>query len=97
MKRATVVANREEQLFRAQSEIVAVSGFHVGRRLVGSWTLDLEPPVKRNGVAAGSRAESLELGAIGPTVHETLILVWTLQQEFGGDICAHMRQKSANR
>jgi len=48
-----MVANREKQMFRAQSEIVAVSGFHAGRTLVvGSWILDLEPPVKRNGVAA---------------------------------------------
>ena len=86
MKRPTMVAKREKQMLRAQSEIVAVSGFHAERRLVGSWTLDLEPSVKRNVVPAGSRAESLELSAIAPAVHETLILVWTLQQEFGGDI-----------
>jgi hypothetical protein len=89
VKRPTMVANGEKQMFRAQSESGAVSGFHAERRLVGSWTLDLEPPVKRNVVPAGSRAESSELDAIGPAVRETLILVWTLQQEFGGDICAH--------
>ena len=83
-------------MLRAQSEIVAVSDFHAGRRLVGSWTLDLEPPVKRNVGPVGSCAESLELSAIGPAVRETLILVWALQREFGGDICAQMRQKSAN-
>jgi hypothetical protein len=66
-------------MFQAQSEIVAVSDFHAGRRLVGSWTLDLEPSFKRNVVPAGSRAESLELHAIGPAVHETLIFVWTLR------------------
>jgi len=82
-----MIANGENQILRAQSEIVAVSGFHGGARLVGSWTLDGEPPVKRN---------VLELGAIDLAVHETLTLGWTLQQEFGGDICAHMRQKSAN-
>jgi hypothetical protein len=91
-----MIANGENQILRAQSEIVAVSGFHGGARLVGSWTLDGEPPVKRNVVPAGSPAESLELGAIDLAVHETLTLGWTLQQEFGGDICAHMRQKSAN-
>ena len=95
VKRLTIVAEGVEQMLRA-SESAAVSGFHAGRGLVGGWTLDLEPPVKRNIVPAGSRAESSELGAIGPAVRETLILVWTLQQEFGGDICAHMRQKSAN-
>jgi hypothetical protein len=89
VKRPTMVANGEKQMFRAQSESGAVSGFHVGGSLVGSWTLDLEPSVKRNVVPAGSRAESSELDAIGPAVRETLILVWTLQQEFGGDICAH--------
>ena len=79
VKRPTMVANGEKQMFRAQSESGAVSGFHVGGSLVGSWTLDLEPPVKRNVVPTGSRAESLELHAIGPAVHETLILVWTLR------------------
>jgi hypothetical protein len=74
-----MVANGEKQMFQAQSEIVAVSGFPAGRRLVGSWILDLEPSVKRNVVPVGSRAESLELHAIGPAVHETLILVWTLR------------------
>jgi len=79
VKRPTMVANGEKQMFRAQSESGAVSGFHVGGSLVGSWTLDLEPPVKRNVVPTGSRAESLERHAIGPAVHETLILVWTLR------------------
>jgi len=86
VKKPTMVANGEKQMLRAQSEIMAVSGSHAGRRLVGSWTLELEPPVKKNVVPAGSRAGSLELSAIGLTVRETLILVWTLQQEFGGDI-----------
>jgi hypothetical protein len=62
-------------MFQARSEIVAVSGFHAGRRLVGSWMLDMEPTVKRNVVPAASRAESLELGAVGLTVQDTLILV----------------------
>ncbi len=78
------------------SESAAVSGFHAGRGLVDGWALDLEPPVKRNEVPAGSRVESLELSAMVPAVREPLILVWTLQQEFGGDICARVRQKSAN-
>jgi hypothetical protein len=79
VKRPTMVATGEKQMFQAQSEIAAVSGFHAGRRLVGSWILDLEPSVKRNVVPARSRAESLELHAIGPAVHETLILVWILR------------------
>ena len=74
-----MVASGKKQMFQAQSEIVAVSGFPAGTMLVGSWILDLEPSVKRNVVPAGSRAESLELHAIGPAVHETLILVWTLR------------------
>ena len=89
VKRPTMVANGEKQMFRAQSESGAVSGFHVGGRLVGSWTLDLNPPVKRNVVVAGSRSESSELGATVSAMRDALILVWTLQQEFGGDICAH--------
>jgi len=58
---------------------VAVSGLHVGRRPVGSWTLDLKPPVKRNVVPAGSGAKSLELSPIDPAGRQTLILVWALQ------------------
>jgi len=58
---------------------VAVSGLRVGRRLVGSWTVDLKPPVKGNVVPAGSGAESLELSPIDPAGHQTLTLAWTLQ------------------
>jgi len=58
---------------------VAASGLHVGRRLVGSWTLDLNPPVKRNVVPTGSGAESLELSLIDPAGRQALILVWALQ------------------
>jgi hypothetical protein len=79
VKRPTMVANVEKPMFQAQSEIMAVCGFHAGRRLVGSWILDLEPSVNKNVVPAASRAESLELRAIGPSVQDTLILVWTLQ------------------
>ncbi len=58
---------------------VAVSGLHVGRRLVGSWALDLTPPLKRNVVPTGSGAESLELSPMDPARRQTLIFVWTLQ------------------
>ena len=61
------------------SESAAISGFHAGRGLVGGWTLDLEPHVKRNVAPAGSRAESLELSTMVPEVREPLILTWTLQ------------------
>jgi hypothetical protein len=91
VNRPTVVANEEKEMLQTQSEIVAVSGFHTGCRLVGSWTRDMELPVNRNVVSAGSCAESLELSAIGPAVRETLIMVWTLQQEFGGGICVCAR------
>jgi|GEM_PF-4777795 len=66
-------------MLRTQPESVAVFGLHVGRRLVGGWTLDLKPPVKRNAVPTGSGAESLELSPIDPAGHQTLILAWTLQ------------------
>lgn len=58
---------------------VAVSGLQVGRSLVGGWTLDLKPPVKRNVVPTGSGAESLEISPIDPAGRQTLTLVWTLQ------------------
>ena len=48
-------------MLRTQPESVAASGVHFGRRLVGGWTLDLKPRVKRNVVPTGSGAESLEL------------------------------------
>jgi hypothetical protein len=79
-----MVANGEKQMFRAQSESGAVSGFHVGGRLVGSWTLDLTPRQKKRSCG---RVTS-ELGATVSAMRDALILVWTLQQEFGGDICA---------
>lgn len=84
-------------MLRAKSESAAVSGFHVGGRLVGSWTLDSKPPVKRNVVPAGSRSESSELGATVSAVRDALILVWTLQQEFGGDICGHKAPEACER
>jgi hypothetical protein len=67
-------------MLRTQPESVAVSGLDVARRLVGSWTLDLKPPNKRNVVPTGSGAESLELSPIDPAGHQTLILVWALQR-----------------
>jgi hypothetical protein len=72
----------EKQMLRTQPESVAASSLHVGIRLVGGWTLDLKPPVKRNVVPTGSGAESLELSPIDPAGRQTLILVWTLQSYF---------------
>jgi hypothetical protein len=62
-------------MLRTQPESVAASGLHA----VGTWTLDLRPPNKRNVAPTGSGAESLELSPIDPAGHQTLILVWTLQ------------------
>ena len=66
-------------MLRTLPESEAVSGLHVGRRLVGSWTLDLKPSVERNVVRTGSGAESLELSPIDPAGRQMLILVCTLQ------------------
>jgi len=66
-------------MLRTQPESVAASGVHFGRRLVGGWTLDLKPRVKRNVVPTGSGAESLELSPINPAARQMLILVWILQ------------------
>ena len=80
-----MVSERKNKMLRTH---VAVSGLRVGRRLVGSWTLDLKPPVKRNVVPTGSGAESLELSLIDPAGRQTLILVRTLQIVVRGrDIC----------
>ncbi len=65
-------------MLRTQHESVAVNGLHVGRRLVGGWTLDLTPPVKRNVVPTGL-GEPLEFSPIDPAGRQTPILVWTLQ------------------
>jgi len=62
-------------MLRTQPESVTVSDLHV----MGSWTLDLKPPNKRNAVPTGSGAESLKLSPIDPAGQQTLILVWTLQ------------------
>jgi hypothetical protein len=68
----------EKQMLRTLPESEAVCGSHVGRRLVGSWTLDLKPSVERNVVRTGSGAESLELSPIDPAGRQMLILVCTL-------------------
>ena len=79
VKRPITVANKEKQMFRAQCESVAISGFYAGRRLLGSWTRDLKPPVERNAVPSGSCAQWLEVNLVDPARRETLILMWTLQ------------------
>ena len=70
-----MVSKGEKQMLRTQPESVAASGLQA----VGSWTLDLKTPNKRNVVPTGSVSESLELSPIDSAGHQTLILVWTLQ------------------
>jgi hypothetical protein len=66
-------------MLRVQAEGAAVSGLHVGRRLVGSWTLDLNLRAERNVVPGGPGAQSLEPVLIDSAARGMLILVWALQ------------------
>lgn len=74
----------KKDMVRAQSDsaAVAVSGLNLGTRLVGRWTLDLNPPGQRNVVPSGPRAQSSELNPIKPTRRGTLTLVWVWRSAF---------------
>lgn len=68
-------------MLRAQpdSAAVAVSGSLFERALVGSWTLDLNPPAQKNVLPSGPGAQSFEPKLIDSARRGTLILVWNLQ------------------
>ncbi len=77
-------------MHQGRSESVAVSDFHVGTRLAGCWTLDMKP-LRRNDPRTTSGVELQELSSGDPGGHESLILVWTLQSQFGGDdVCERL-------
>jgi hypothetical protein len=61
-----------------QTEGAAVSELHIGRMLVGSWTLDVKPGV-RNCVPSGPGAPCFKSTPIDSAARSTLILVWALQ------------------
>jgi hypothetical protein len=61
-----------------QVEGAAVSGLHIGRKLVGSWTLDVKAGAKKC-VPSGPGAQSFKSTPIDPAARGTLILVWALQ------------------
>jgi hypothetical protein len=67
-------------MLRVQAERAAVSGLQVGRKLVGSWTLDLKPRAERNVVPSGPGAQSLDPILIDSAARATLILIWNLEQ-----------------
>lgn len=64
---------------RVQSESATVSDLHVGRRVVGSWTLDFTPHAESNVVANGPGTQSLKSILVNSATRGTLILVWALQ------------------
>ena len=60
-----------------QVEGAAVSELHIGRKLVGSWTLDVKAGVKKcvpSGPGSVFKSTPIDSAARG-----TLILVWALQ------------------
>jgi hypothetical protein len=63
-----------------QAQGAAVSDLHIGRRLVGSWTLDLKSRAERNVVLSGPGAQSLDPSLIDSPARGKLILVWALQR-----------------
>ena len=65
-------------MVRAERNTVTVSDLNVGRKLVGSWTLDLDPPTQRN-LVAGEPGAQLEANRIDSAGRRTLILAWSLQ------------------
>jgi hypothetical protein len=64
---------------QSDSAVVAVSGLNLGRRLVGSWTSDLNPSDHGNVVPSGPRVQSAQPNLVDSAGRGALILVWNLQ------------------
>lgn len=66
-------------MLQVQTESAKVSDLQRGRRLVGSWTLDLTPHAGRNVVPRGPSTQSLKSILGDSATRKMLILVWSLQ------------------
>jgi hypothetical protein len=74
VERPTTVA-KERTMRQLQVEGAAVSELHIGRKLVGNWTLDLKPRV-RNFLPSGPGGQSLKPIPLDSAARGRLILVW---------------------